>query len=102
MLKYITGIILSLLLVGCATNPVVIKPEKQAVVVSDELFKEQDIPAPPNRDTYIESNTRDREIMLAGYIKQLQGVIEKYQIQIKSIYDTMKYNEKAINERKTQ
>lgn len=102
MLKYITGIILSLFLVGCVSNPVVIKPEKQAVVVSDEFFKDQDIPAPPDKDTYISSSTREREVMLAGYIKQLHGVIEKYQIQIQSIYDTMKYNEKAINERKTQ
>lgn len=84
-LLVIGAVVGTLFLTGCATTPkvnnVVIKPEIRYITPPDNLIKDFDVSAPPDRVAYSELACDAREVVLAKYVLDLMDTVKKYRYQ---------------------
>ena len=78
------GLFLLLLLVGCATDPVV-SYKTLVVAPNDSLLVNAYIPPPPSKDEYMAASPRDREGLLVKHSMQLMKSLEAVNIRFKEL-----------------
>lgn len=94
-------VLIALLLAGCGTTiqeRVVIKTEIRTVKIPDTLLTPCEVTVPPQRETYINSNTKEKEKLLTDFSIDLLKDLRLCNAQIKKIRDLHKEQVKAIED----
>lgn len=87
MKKILFFLSLILFFSGCVTKTVYITKEKTVYVKPPMTYvvPKINLPMPPNKNKYINSNPFEREILLSGYSIDLLNTIKRYKLSDKAL-----------------